>query len=53
MQRRDFFAALAGTFLLGWAASFIGSMQELEWLYWAGLALVGLPLVVLMLWLGK
>ena len=54
LRRRsmDFFAALFGTFLLGWAASFVGTEQQIEWLYFTGLALVGLPLLILMAWLG-
>ena len=53
VKRRDLFVVLAGTFLFGWAAAFVGSMQEIEWLYWSGTALVGLPLVVLVIWLGR
>ena len=53
MQRKDFFAVLGGTFLFGWGAALVGSMRDVEWLYWVGVAFVGLPLVVLMLWLGR
>ena len=53
MKSQDFFAVLAGTFLFGWGAAFVGSAQNLEWLYWVGIAFVGLPLVALMLWLGR
>ena len=53
MQRKDFIAILAGTFLFGWGASFVGSRNDIEWLYWVGLGLVGLPLVVLIAWLPR
>jgi hypothetical protein len=53
VQRKDIVAALAGTFLFGWGAAFVGSRQDVDWLYWMGLGLVGLPLVLLMIWLPR
>lgn len=51
-RHAEFFGALTVTFLFGWAASYLGSQRELEWLYFSGLALVALPLLILMAWLG-
>ena len=51
-RHAEFFAALFVTFLFGWGASYVGSTRELDWLYFTGLSLVGLPLLILMAWLG-
>lgn len=51
-RHAEFFGALSAVFLFGWAASYVGSDRGIEWLYFVGLALVGLPLLILMAWLG-
>jgi len=52
-RRMDFFAALGGMFVFGWGAAYLGSQNEIEWLYFVGLGFVSLPLLLLMLWLGS
>lgn len=51
-RHAEFFGALMVTFLFGWVASYIGGHRDIEWLYFTGLALVALPLLILMAWLG-
>jgi hypothetical protein len=53
LRRSDFLKGLAGTFLFGWAAAWLGSQAGLTWLYYLGLGLVALPLVALMIWLSR
>ena len=51
-RHAEFFAGLFAVFVFGWAASYIGSARGIDWLYFTGLTFVGLPLLVLMAWLG-
>lgn len=38
-------------FLLSWVFAYVGANTQLEWLYFAGLAGVGLSMLWLMVWL--
>ena len=51
-RHAEFFGALFAVFVFGWAASYLGSARGIDWLYFTGLTFVGLPLLVLMAWLG-